>query len=71
MAQAVNDLNRVLTSKGYAIKKSYLSAEQTQMIRSELIMMPKVLDKFQHASSKFTIYYESKKSLLTLYRFCL
>jgi len=31
---SVNDLNRVLTSKGYAIKKSYLTAEQTQCIRS-------------------------------------
>jgi superfamily II DNA or RNA helicase len=60
MAQSVNDLNRVLTSKGYAIKKSYLTAEQTQQIRSELIMSPKVLDKFQNASSKFPIYYESK-----------
>jgi superfamily II DNA or RNA helicase len=60
MSQTVNDLNRVLTSKGYAIKKSSLTAEQTQFIRSELIMSPKVLDKFQNSSSKFPIYYESK-----------
>ena len=60
MSQSVNDLDRVLTSKGYAIKKSFLSDAQVQQIKMELTMSPKVLDKFQSANTKFPIYHESK-----------
>jgi superfamily II DNA or RNA helicase len=56
----INDLNRVLTSKGYAIKKSFLTPTQIQDIRSQLTMSPKVLDKFQNSNTNFPIYYESK-----------
>ena len=57
---SINDLDRVLTSKGYAIKKSVLSAEQTNHLRSSLTMAPKTLDKFQKMVDNFPIYYESK-----------
>ena len=60
MASSVNDLDRVLTSKGYAIKKSFLTPAQIQDIRTNLTMSPKVLDKFQNANTNFPIYYESK-----------
>jgi len=57
---SVQDKDKVLTSKGYAIKKSILSEIQTQGLRSELTMSPKVLDKFQKTVTNFPIYYESK-----------
>jgi superfamily II DNA or RNA helicase len=57
---SINDKNLVLTSKGYAIKKSFLTEVQTQMLRSNLTMSPKVLDKFQKMAPHFPIYYESK-----------
>ena len=57
---SVYDKNRVLTSKGYAIKKSYLNDIQMNQLRSELTVAPKVLDKFQKGVSHFPIYYESK-----------
>lgn len=57
---SIAELNRVLTAKGYAIKKSFLNEIQTQGLRSELMMSPKVLDKFQKNIQNFPIYYESK-----------
>ncbi len=58
---SIADLNRVLTSKGYAIKKDSLDDRQIQNIRSNLVMTPKTLDKYQKAGvSSFPIYYESK-----------
>ena len=51
------DKERVLTSKGYAIKKSFLNTIQTQHLRSSLTMAPKD-DKYQKIQH-FTIYYES------------
>jgi len=57
---SINDKNRVLTSKGYAIKKSFLTEAQIQKLRSDLTMSPKVLDKFQKMAPHFPIYYESK-----------
>jgi hypothetical protein len=57
---SINDKDRVLTAKGYAIKKSYLDEVQIQGLRSELTMAPKVLDKFQKTVTHFPIYSESK-----------
>lgn len=57
---SVQDKDRVLTSKGYAIKKSCLNDIQVQGLRSELTMSPKTLDKFQKDIQNFPIYAESK-----------
>lgn len=57
---SIQDKDRVLTAKGYAIKKSCLTDIQTQGLRSELTMAPKVLDKFQKDIQNFPIYAESK-----------
>jgi superfamily II DNA or RNA helicase len=57
---SIQDKNCVLTSKGYAIKKSYLNEIQIQAIRSELTMSPKVMDKYQKDIQNFPIYAESK-----------
>jgi superfamily II DNA or RNA helicase len=57
---SIQDKDRVLTAKGYAVKKSYLTDIQIQGLRSELTMAPKVLDKFQKDIQTFPIYAESK-----------
>ena len=57
---SIQEHDRVLTAKGYAIKKSFLTEVQIKRIQSELTMAPKVLDKFQKITPKFQIYYESK-----------
>lgn len=54
------ELDRVLTAKGYAIKKSCLTEPQIRKLRSDLTMTPKVLDKFQMMIPNFPIYLESK-----------
>ena len=50
---------RVLTVRGYSILKSALTPEQTQQLRKELTVAPKVLDKFQKNVVHFPIFYES------------
>jgi superfamily II DNA or RNA helicase len=57
---SIQEKDRVLTSKGYAIKKSALTDAQIQKLRTELTVAPKVLDKFQKMIPTFPIYYESK-----------
>jgi superfamily II DNA or RNA helicase len=60
MSVPVQELNRVLTVKGYAIKKSMLTPKQETELRGELTVTPKVLEKFQKGVSHFPIYAESK-----------
>lgn len=57
---SIQDKDRVLTAKGYAIKKIYLTDIQIQELRSELTVAPKVLDRFQKDIQNFPIYAESK-----------
>ena len=60
---SIQDFNRVLTAKGYAIKKTFLTEVQVQELRSELTVAPKVLDRFQKDILNFPIYAESKTRL--------
>ena len=62
MAATTNasDFTRVLTPKGYAVKKTHLTDKQTSELRKTLTVAPKVLDKFQWTVQKFLIYSESK-----------
>jgi superfamily II DNA or RNA helicase len=55
----LNDYLRVLTSRGYAIRKESLTQIQQQQIRSELTVAPKALTRSGPAGKPFTIYYES------------
>jgi superfamily II DNA or RNA helicase len=57
---SVQEKDRVVTSKGYAIKKTFLTEQQTRQLRTDLTMKPKVMDKFQNITPSFPIYYESK-----------
>lgn len=58
--KSLNEMDRVLTAKGYAIKKSFLTEDQTKRLRSELTMKPTTLDKFQAMTESFPIFGESK-----------
>ena len=60
---SIQDYNRVLTAKGYAVKKTFLTGLQVQELRSELTVAPKVLDRFQKDILNFPIYAESKTRL--------
>lgn len=57
----LNDLNRVLTAHGYAIKKCSLTPRATQALRKDLTVSPVVNPKFQRqgATQAFTVYTES------------
>ena len=57
---SVQEKDRVITCKGYAIKKSFLTPTQLKHLQSELTVAPKVLDKFQRGVESFPIYHESK-----------
>jgi len=51
--------NRILTAKGYSIKKDSLSDEQVALIKRELTVAPKVLEKFAKAAKTFPLWLES------------
>jgi superfamily II DNA or RNA helicase len=58
---SLNDLDRVLTAHGYAIKKSSLTPKSTQALRKDLTVSPVVNAKFQRGptAATFTVYTES------------
>lgn len=55
--------NRILTTKGYSIRKSSLSAEETERIQKELLVAPKVNSKYMGKAAlealSFKVYRES------------
>ncbi len=59
----LSDLNKILTTKGYAIRKDFLTEEQTQKIQDELFVTPRVNQKFLRQADKdalsFKVYRES------------
>ena len=59
MSQNLNDLTRVLTARGYAVRKDKLSPKEHQMIRSELTVAPKQQARVSVAGKPFSVYYES------------
>ena len=57
-------LSRVLTSRGYAVRKSSLTKEEEQLIRKELTVSPQSLvasSRFASAAKPFAVYYESQE----------
>ena len=60
-AMNYNDYDKVLTSKGYALKKSSLTMEQQQFIRQQLTVSPITNQKFGGTGSPFCVYFESKE----------
>lgn len=61
MGASINDLDRVLTSKGYAIKKSALTNEQATELRKTLTVSPITNAKYAATNAKqtFAVYAES------------
>ena len=60
MSSNINDLDRVLTAKGYAIKKSSLTQEQTTQLRKNLTVSPIVAHAAAAANTQtFPVYLES------------
>lgn len=56
----LSELNRVITAKGYAIKKSSLTPKSTQALRKELTVAPQISPKFSRGTeASFTVYSES------------
>lgn len=55
----ITKLNRVLTSRGYAIKKDFISEEKKQDLRRQLTVAPQVLEKYNKGIDNFAIYQES------------
>ena len=58
---SINDLGRVLTTKGYAIRKKILTPEQEKHIRKELTVTPITQARVQIAGNSFAVFYESPK----------
>jgi superfamily II DNA or RNA helicase len=58
-----SELNRILTAKGYSIRKATLTAEQTEQIQKELLVAPKVNTKYMNKAAldalSFKVYRES------------
>jgi len=50
---------RVLSHRGYAIRKDQLTPAQTKKLRASLMMMPKVAAEFSAGIDPFPIYFES------------
>jgi len=50
---------RVVTNRGYAVRKDTLTAEQIEHIRTELTVAPKVLARFAKEAKSFPLFLES------------
>ena len=57
--QSLQSLNRVLTARGYAIRKDFLSEEKKQDLRRQLTVAPQVLEKYNRGAESFPVYQES------------
>jgi len=59
----MNNLQRVLTMKGYAVRKDSLTEEKQREIRRELTVTPVTQSKFGGgaAAAPFAVYYESQQ----------
>lgn len=57
--QSPNDYTRVLTARGYAIRKDRLTPQEQQRIRRELTVAPKTNSKMGQSGKPFAVYYES------------
>jgi superfamily II DNA or RNA helicase len=54
-----NKFNRVLTARGYAIRKDSLTQDQLKRIRTDLTVAPKAATRMAATGKPFSVYYES------------
>jgi superfamily II DNA or RNA helicase len=55
----INDYDRILTSRGYAIKKSILDSKDEEFLRKSLTVKPNIPGRFAKNVDSFPIYMES------------
>ena len=53
------DANKIITHKGYAIRKSFLREKDVEMIMKYCIVEPKIDERYKKVEGKFKIYKES------------
>ena len=58
-------LDRVITCRGYAVKKSSIDSKELEEIRKELTVAPIVNDKFGKGGDSFPIFSESATRIYT------
>jgi len=56
---SINDIGKVLTTRGYAIRKSILGSEDHVKIRRELTVAPVTQSRVAIAGNPFSVYFES------------
>ena len=63
MGKMATESTRILTTKGYSIRKSSLTAQETELIQTELLVSPKLnvkyISKAMAAAAAFKVYRES------------
>ena len=57
--KSLSSLDRVLTARGYAIRKESLTTEKQQDLRRQLTVAPQVLEKYNRGVESFPLYMES------------
>ena len=55
--------SRVLTQKGYRISKAALNKEQTLWVRTEMLVKPETMAKYDMGGDSFSVYFESERYL--------
>ena len=53
------DANKIITHKGYAIRKSFLREKDVEMIMKYCVVEPKIDERYKKSEGKFNIYKES------------
>ena len=56
---SLHDMAKLITTRGYAVLKSSLTPQQTQHLRTELTVSPKVNERYAKGVQNFTLYLES------------
>ena len=57
--KSINEYDKILTARGYAIKKSLLTEKEQTDLRKELTVKPKIQEKYAKMADSFPIYMES------------
>lgn len=56
---SLHDMAKLITTRGYAVLKSSLTSQETQHLRTELTVSPKVNERYAKGVQNFTLYLES------------
>jgi superfamily II DNA or RNA helicase len=59
--KTLHDMAKLITTRGYAVLKSSLTPQQTQHLRQDLTVSPKVNERYAKGVQNFTLYLESSQ----------